>query len=226
MSSDLLDDPAYKRGVVTLLGALAYGEMVSFFAITRDAANAPDLALRVELARFASREFQQYDRLAQRLVELGADPRLAMAPYAPVFDEWHRRTEPRTFTEGLMKVYVGSTIAADFYRECARFVDPQTRQIVDQVLQDVLPVEFAQRELKSALERDPKLAGPLALWGRRMVGEALSQAQRAAAENDDLTALLIADQGSSGFDLGELVRLFGRITDAHTARMEALGLSA
>ena len=125
-----------------------------------------------------------------------------------------------------MKVYAGNTIATDFYRECSVFVDPSTRALVDEVLKDSGQTEFAKSELAKGIAEDSRVAGRLALWGRRLVGEALSQAQRVAAEQDELTALLIDDGSGHGFDLGELMRLFTRITDAHTARMEALGLTA
>ena len=49
-----------------------------------------------------------------------------------------------------------------------------------------LVLRLNQREalagLKAAIEADPRVAGRLALWGRRLMGEALSQAQRVAAE--------------------------------------------
>ncbi len=221
-----LQDPAVRRGVVALLGALAYGELVGFFAIVADADTAPVPRDKVALARVAVQEFDHYELLVQRLRQLGAEPQEAMAPFVKAIDTWHRRTPPNTWLEGLMKVYAGSSISRDFYRECAAFVDPATRALVQEVLEDSGQMEFAQDELARAIEADASVAGRLALWGRRLVGEALSQAQRVAAEQDDLTALLIDDGSGHGFDLGELMRLFTRITDAHTARMEALGLSA
>jgi hypothetical protein len=73
------------------------------------------------------------------------------------------------------------------------------------------------------------VAGRLALWGRRLVGEMLSQAQRVAAERDALSRMLVGDletEGLPGFDLAEVGRMFARLTEAHTRRMQALGLSA
>ena len=42
-----------------------------------------------------------------------------MQPFTAAIDEWHRRTPPADWYEGLMKVYAGSSIATDFYAECA-----------------------------------------------------------------------------------------------------------
>ena len=86
--------------------------------------------------------------------------------------------------------------------------------------------EFVVAEVRRAIEEEPTLAGRLALWGRRLVGEALSQAQRVAAERDAFAFLLVGSQGMPGAGLTEIVHMFGRITDRHTKRMESLGLSA
>lgn len=225
-SAQDLDDPTFRAGVVSLLGMLAYGELVSFFTVVADADRAPSTVKKVRLTEVAIREFEHHKLLAARLEELGAKPHEAMARFRPALDEWHRRCQPTDWYEGLMKVYAGSSIASDFYAECGRFVDPQTRALVEQVLDDTDHYAYAKQELEAAIVRDPKLAARMALWGRRIVGEALSQAQRAAADNDELTALLVDDGSGRGLDLAEVMHLFTRITEAHTERMAALGLSA
>ena len=70
------------------------------------------------------------------------------------------------------------------------------------------------------------MAGRLALWGRRLVGEALSQAQRVAAERDALAALIIGGVDRPGADLAEIGRMLARLTDNHSRRMADLGLAA
>lgn len=221
-----LSDPAFREGVLDLLGALAYGELVGFFTIVRDAEGAPEMSIRMRLAQVAVNEFAQYERLTARIEELGASPEETMAPFSASFDEWHRRTEPGSWLEGLMKVYSGNALAADFYREIAKYVDPQTQELVADGLGRGAHVEFAAATLRAAIADDDKVAGRLALFGRRMMGEALSQAQRVAADRDAITGLLVDDGSGTGADLAELTRLFARITGNHTARMEALGLQA
>ena len=76
--------------------------------------------------------------------------------------------------------------------------------------------------MRDAIKADRTAGGRLALWGRRLVGEALSQAQRVAVERDALSALLVG----GGVDLAEVGRMFARLTDDHTTRMARLGLSA
>ena len=59
-----------------------------------------------------------------------------------------------------------------------------------EVLKDTGHAEFAVARVREAIEADPAVAGRLALWARRLVGEALGQAQRVAAEREDLASLL------------------------------------
>ena len=68
---------------------------------------------------------------------------------------------------------------------------------------------------------DRAVAGRLALWARRLVGEALTQSQAVIADHDRLAALIIAGTG----DLAGVGRLLQRITAAHADRMRALGLN-
>ena len=221
-----LSDPAYRQGVVALLGALAYGELNGFLDIAQEAGFAPSSRDRATLAKVATQEFSHYERLAVRIEQLGADPHQAMAAFTKAIDDWHRRTTASDWLEALMKVYAGNSIANDFYREVSDLVDPATRTLMREALEDSGQVEFAAGELRRAIAADDKVAGRLALWGRRLIGEALSQAQRVAADNDDLMALLVDDGSGYGLDLGGWMHMFTRLTDAHTARMEALGLSA
>ena len=54
------------------------------------------------------------------------------------------------------------------------------------------------------------------------MGEALSQAQAVAVDRDALSALLVG----GGVDLGEVGRMFTRLTENHQKRMGRLGLTA
>ncbi len=125
--------------------------------------------------------------------------------------------------EGLVKAYVGDGIAADFYRLIAQLLDQPTRSLVQSVLADSGHAQFAITRVREAIAADPAVAGRLALWARRLVGEALSQAQRVAAEREPLARLLA---GGSPAQLGEIGRMFAELTDAHAQRMAALGLAA
>lgn len=220
-----LADPDYRAAVVDLLAVLAYGELTAFERLADDAKLAPSLADKAELAAMASAEYGHFALLRDRLRELGADPTEAMSPFVRPYAEFHAHTAPADWLEGLIKAYVGDGIATDFYRAVARFLDPVTRDLVLDVLANTGHAEFAVDRVRAAIATDPKVAGRLALWARRLMGEALSQAQRVAAERDALSALLVGGS-APGFDLAEIGRMFAALTEAHTKRMSALGLSA
>lgn len=95
-----------------------------------------------------------------------------------------------------------------------------------EVLEDESHGQFVVDRVRRAIEVDPKVAGRLALWGRRLVGEALSQAQRVAADRDALTSLLTGTVDRPGMDLAAISRMFTRLVEAHTERMAILGLQA
>ncbi|MER7580523.1 ferritin-like fold-containing protein [Kitasatospora sp. NPDC097691] len=219
-------DPGYRAAVLDLLGALAYGELSAFERLAEDAKLAPDLADKAALARMASAEFQHYQRLHDRLAEIGADPQEAMRPFVEPLELFHRMTAPSDWLEGLVKAYVGDAIATDFYREVAVRLDDDTRDLVLGVMSDTGHAQFAVDKVREAIEADPRAGGRLALWGRRLMGEALSQAQRVVAERDALSNLLVGGVRVQGFDLVEVGKMFNRITEAHTKRMAALGLAS
>jgi hypothetical protein len=95
-----------------------------------------------------------------------------------------------------------------------------------EVFEDTGHSAFVVEKVRAAIAADPRVGGRLALWGRRLMGEALSQAQLVAAERDALAGLLAGGVGRPGVDLVELGRMFTRLTQEHTKRMAALGLAA
>ncbi|MGH3343984.1 MAG: ferritin-like fold-containing protein [Carbonactinosporaceae bacterium] len=225
-TSALDDDPSYRAAVVDLLGLLGYAEITAFERLAADASLAPSLDDKAELAAMAAAEFHHFTLLRDRLGELGVEPVAAMRPFVKPLVAFHEHTRPSGWLEGLVKAYVGDGLAMDFYREVAAYLDDSTRQLVLKVLEDTGHAAFAVDRVRTAIDDDPRIAGRLALWGRRLVGEALSQAQRVAAERDGLSALLVGGVDRPGFDLAEIGRMFARLTEAHTRRMAALGLSS
>ncbi len=224
--SSALQDPGYRRALVDLIGAIAYGELSAFERLAEDSQMAPSLEDKAALAAMATAEFTHFACLRDRLAELGADPVTAMAPFQASVDAFHSHTRPADWLEGLVKAYVGDGLAADFYREVAAFLDADTRNLVLETLEDTGHSAFAVERVRRAIDQDPKVAGRLALWARRLMGEALSQAQRVAAERDALSALLAGGVDRPGMDLAAIGRMFARLTENHTRRMSALGLQA
>jgi tRNA-(MS[2]IO[6]A)-hydroxylase (MiaE)-like len=223
VSSGSKDVAAEPDGVLGLLGLLAYASLTAFFRLADDASLALNLADKTALAEMAVAEFGHYQLLRARLEESTADPEAAMQPFVAPIDAFHARTAPSDWLEGLVKAYVGDGIAADFYRMVARVLEPKTRDLVLEVLADTGHAEFVTARVRAAIAADPRVEGRLALWARRLVGEALGEAQRVAAEQEPLARLLV---GGDADQLGNIGRMFARLTDEHAARMAALGLES
>lgn len=211
-----------QQGIVDVLGALACGEMSAFERMAADARMAPNLADKAALAGMAAGEFQHFRALCDRIREFGVEPEVAMQPFVSPLNTFHDLTAPADWLESLVKAYVGDGIARDFYREVAAYMDPRSRDLVREVLADMGQAAFAVDRVRAAIASQPRLAGRLALWARRLVGEALTQAQRVAVDREAIVRLL----STQAADITELGRLFERIIEAHDERMRSLGLNS
>ena len=155
------DDPVYRPAVIDLLGVLAYGELTAFERLADDATLAPTLEDKAELAALAVTEFHHYERLRDRLRDLGVEPVSAMRPFQAALDTFHHHTAPADWLEGLVKAYVGDGIATDFYREVAAYVDADTRGLVLEVLENTGHAVFVVDRVRKAIAEEP---GSAAGW--------------------------------------------------------------
>ncbi|MDI3213778.1 ferritin-like fold-containing protein [Arthrobacter sp. AL12] len=222
MSTSPADPARYNTFLMDLLGVMAYGELSAFERLSSDARYSPTLHDRAVLGRLAVTEFQHYELVSAKLDAMGLDAEAAMLPFQPSVDHFHERTRPADWYESLMKAYVIDTVSADFYRAISRYVDAGTRALVEQIQADGGATEVLRERLKAALADDPRLASRLALWARRLLGEALTQAQRVSFEHSFVGGLIGADEDRSK----ELVReLMAELAANHSRRMIQLGLA-
>lgn len=216
-----------REGTIDLLAAIAYGAISGFSRMAADSEMARDLVLKRALAGMAVTEFHNHELLTDHIVELGGDPVAAMSPFRPAFEVFHARMKPRDLLEGLVKAYIGDGIATDFFIEIAKYVEADSRAIIERASSNHRDVDTIVEAVRAGIAEDSRRAGPLALWGRRLVGEALTQGQVVASERDALSELVLGlSHDRPGATLEEVGQLMQRLTDRHQLRMGRLGLAA
>lgn len=219
-------DPDYVAGAVDLLGVLAYEELTTYQSLSVHAFSAPDLAARVALCRYAAADFKHIRHIESRLIELGSTLVEAMAPFAEAIDDLNLRTRTETWLEGLVKASVTDGIIADFYGELARLVDPRTRRVVEDTVADDAKREYLIQVVHDCVTPESTEASRLSLWGRRLVGETLTQAQQLLADREAMGGLLVGTVERPGADLGEIGAILRRVTERHAERMSRMRLTA
>lgn len=235
-ASEPLLDPSVPAPVCALVGIAAYTELAEFGLLAARSVDAPDLTTRQSLAVGAERALTRQQDLVG-LVAAGSGVAAAaslMAPFEGVLVEFDTRTATDDWAEGLLKGVVGHGVAQDFYRTLAAGAASPYRKRLRDVLEQPEPSRNAgaDAEALAVLVRlagaDDVLASRLALWGRRVVGEALnlvtdlldSRAELASLAEDAARTL---DHAADGTVRSWLV---ARLTAEHTRRMDRLRLAA
>lgn len=218
---------AERADVLRLLGLIAFTELATFTRLAAVATGAPTPAQHLHVVRLAGAALDRQEQILRRISELGGDADAEMLQFTGTFDDYDSRTEPQTWWEGVLKGYVGNGVADDFCRIAVDGLDEQTRALVVEVLDDNRSAELSVAVLGEASEADTVLASRLALWGRRLVGEALGLVQHLLVAHPALGRLVVEGarkhQESAEVDQAWV---FSQLTAEHTRRMGRLGLAA
>jgi hypothetical protein len=212
---------------VDLLGAVAYGALTAFTRLAADAALAPDLTGRAEMAALAAVEMAHVERVRAHLAARGVDLVTAMAPFAAVLDAFAARTASRDWGEALVGAYVGRTLAVDLVAatgavgaeggdgggEAAELLrgPDMAREAAGESGFDA----FAERAVAELLA-DERTRAKLALWGRRLLGETLAAAAEALDEHPATSSALLGGTSRAV--------VFKALKSRHSRRLHALGL--
>lgn len=207
-------------GVVELFALLAYGEVAAFYRLTDEARMAPNLRGRINMASMAAAEMNHYEVLRDALERRGVDVVPAMTRYASALENYHRLTTPSTWLEALVKTYVGDALAADFYLEIAGSMPGEVGDVIRSVLSETGHSQFVVGEVRAAVTASDRQRHRLALWSRRLLGEAITQAQYVLADHDELVDLVMSEGG-----LSQMTDFFDKLQNTHQARMRELGLA-
>jgi 1,2-phenylacetyl-CoA epoxidase catalytic subunit len=225
--ADRLPDPPAPRvpadhpGVNELFAVLAYGEVAAFYRLTDEARMAPDLRGRISMASMAAAEMGHYELLHDALQSRGVDVLSTISKYASALDGYHRLTTPSTWLEALVKTYVGDSLAADFYLQIADALPDEVADVVRATMSETGHSQFVVAEVRAAVTKSARQRSRLALWSRRLLGEAITQAQYVLAEHDELVDLVVSRTDG----LTQLAGFFDRLQKTHDERMRELGLA-
>jgi tRNA-(MS[2]IO[6]A)-hydroxylase (MiaE)-like len=220
---------ADRTDVLTLLGLVAHLELAAFTRLAADSAVAPTLDQRLRLMRFSAGAVDRLERIFAHIEDLGGSPELELSRFTHALDDFEARTTPSSWWERMLTAYVGYGVADDFCKAAAAGLDEQTRDLVMEVLDGASHAELTVATLAEAAHGDAVLTSRLALWGRRLVGEALGVVQTLLTSQPSLARLAFdAEECGRGgpADPEAMTRLFGRLTAEHTRRMGRLGLTA
>lgn len=213
--------PADHPGIDELFALLAYGEVAAFYRLTDEARMAPDLRGRISMASMAAAEMAHYELLCDALEKRGVDVLPAISKYASALEGYHRLTTPSTWLEALVKTYIGDALAADFYLQIADALPEEVADVVRSTMSQTEHSQFVVAEVRAAVTKSNKQRSRLALWSRRLLGEAITQAQYVLAEHDELVELVV----TRAEGLAQLSGFFDRLQRTHDERTRELGLT-
>jgi hypothetical protein len=213
--AEAAEAPSEGRFTAEILAALAYGELLGANRAEQVVDLAPDARAREEQEHIARLERQNWELVAARVRELGAEE------YAnrvrPFFDTFFVDTEPTDWIEAQTFHYVGDALVSDFADVLVPLVDRVSGEIIRRALRDREAQEsFALDELSRHLREDPSSATRIADYSRRIVGEALTQTSRALEATEGLRTLLGGSQAGKRFVL--------TLLDRHRQRLDRLGI--
>src|SRR5690554_6970208 len=214
MSTSPVPQVTDSEQVVGVLGLLAASRITSFGWLATDAARAPDARQRIGFARVAAAQLDADDELDAAARRHGGDLVSAAEPYLELFAGIGERTRPADWWERLVRTVVAGGMVQDLAGEVARGL-PQ--ELYAQVAPDADFVEFVVAAMGPVTAGSPALEARLALWGRRVAGEALGMVGPA------LSTVTVR----SGHDLTRLAGpVMATLSAQHAHRMERLGLAA
>lgn len=194
------------------LGLAAYLKLVGFEVLSGTVAGTPTFESKEVVSQAAARSLARHQRLVAQLRRHGAVPDDAMHPFREGVDRFHHAARGADWLESLLGVHLVAGLLDDFLLALAAGVRGAD-EAAAVLAHEPGETELVRLTLAEPIAADHAVASRLALWGRRLTGDAILVARsalRLRSEDDEHHAeQLLADA----------------IT-AHTRRMDALGLTA
>ncbi|MEL4317851.1 ferritin-like fold-containing protein [Leifsonia sp. YIM 134122] len=197
------------------LGQAAYIQLELFENLARAMATAPTLADKASLSTAARFTLRKHHRLAEEIRALDEEPAVVMAPFAPAIDAFRAATTGATWHELMITNLITAGMLDDFFISLSGSLPDGVGSRVAAILSRRPRTDVVADALAVAIVADPQLASPLAMWGRRLVGDTLLVARSA-----------LRDANARGPVDESIEPAFTDLIAAHTRRMDSLGLTA
>lgn len=181
-------------------------------------ADAPSLEARVELAEVVRIHAARAAAFAHILETEPVDAADAMRPFAETTRSFADAIDGADWYEQVLALHVASGLLVDFFVAIAPGLPADDRDAMLRALRNETPHPLLVGLLQQAIEATPRLSDRLAVWGRRIVGDALLQMYLAVNGPDDA--------GRAVPSQPRLEPAFNDIVASHTRRMDELGLTA
>lgn len=205
----------FAPGIMPFLGLTTYLQLELYEASSRAIAGAPDLQAKEVLARSAGITLAKHQKLSDEMRARGREPHLVMMPYTPMIDEFIARIDTPDWHQHVLSIYLVGGLFDDFFSELAQGISDKFAPEAIELLSDNRSRDELKDLLATEIEANPVIAGKLALWGRRLVGDTLlvSRDVLQLSEGRTFVASLVEP-------------IFTELIADHTRRMDTLGLTA
>ena len=200
---------------VSYLGQVAYFELAVFETLSRAVSESPTLAAKEGLSAVAGDALAKHHGIVAELRKLRVDPAAAMEPFAASIDRFKELTRGNDWLETLVLVYITGGFLDDFFQRIVGALPKALARRVQGLIEPDREAAIIVEQLQAAIDVDPGVASRLALFGRRLLGDAILLARNA-----------IAGSGDKAHDEARMEPVFTDLIAAHSRRMDALGFTA
>jgi len=197
------------------LARAAYVQLTVFEDLSHAVTLAPTTRAKAVLAAATAASLARHSAMVEELTARGVDAGDAMERHRAVVDRFQRLTQGNDWIETTLTCHLAGGFLDDLFAALADGLPADLAERVRSAYR-ARPADSAFVALLSeAMGEDPRLPPRLALWGRRILGDALLVARDALnlGRGDDREEQRVEPA-------------FSELIAQHTRRMDALGLSA
>lgn len=209
-----IDLEEFAPGPEEYLARAAYVQLAVFELAAGAAAAAHPTEAKARLGAAAGVALDRHRALVDLLESRGVDPVAAMDRYRPAVDRFVRLTAGQDWVEAALTCHLAGGFLDDLFVALARGLPKDLAATVLERFADRADAGYLELFTR-AMDDSPRLAARLALWGRRLLGDALLVARDALAFTEDHRS-----------DEARIEPAFSELVANHTRRMDALGLAA